>query len=83
MPILKTKTCKDCNHCTRVYTRIWYSFRRLKDCYCMCNAFVVSKDRAACGDWTKKEPEPYDLSNQRFDEVEQDIKAIMRYADDI
>lgn len=82
MPIPKTKTCKDCDHCSRVYMKIRYSFRRKKDCYCTRNGFIVSNNRAACDDWTKKLPKPYDLSKQRFDEVEQDIKALMRYADD-
>ncbi len=70
----KTKKCKTCNNCKRVYDKGLYRYFRWNWHYCT-KREEVTELKNGCEEWEKRKTE-YDLSPQRFDEVENDIKII-------
>ena len=71
----KTRICKFCNECKMIY-RMLYRPYKLNEYYC------VKRDKLTelynnCELWQKKERRGYDLSAERFEKAEEDIKAIL------
>ncbi len=58
-----------------------YISKGISDIICTVNGSITDEDNA-CKKWRKKQEEEYDLSAQRFDEAEEDIKRlIMMFGD--
>ncbi len=77
------KKCKDCNACKHAYVRYMLNYQRHGELYCAENDSITVADNA-CEKWRKKREEEYDLSVQRLDEAEEDIKRlIMMFGDNV
>ena len=70
------KTCGNCNNCKKIYRKYAYRYYKEKTNYCMIKEEITQED-SVCESWRKKQRE-YDLSPQRFDEVKNDLKAILK-----
>ncbi len=77
---MTTKICKSCNCCKRLYRILGCGFTEFRLLYCTEREEIISED-FCCGKWSRKRRE-YDLSPQRFDEVENDIKIVYEYLKD-
>lgn len=71
------KRCKTCNNCKQVYRQGCWGYYSSKWYYCAAREQMTEPERV-CGQWSKKEI-VCDFSAQRFDEVEWDIKELMKY----
>lgn len=76
----KARTCKGCHYCKIAYRRYGY---RLQYSTIYPHYYCIEKDafidrRNVCEKWQRKKAE-YDLSPQRLEEVEQDIKFLIEY----
>ena len=71
----KTKSCKTCNECKRVYRKTGLRYWRGKRYYCAAKKILL-KNFDGCEKWKKTKIE-YDLSKERFDSIEKDIKEII------
>ena len=69
------KNCSACNACKRLYRGYWYSYCWNKLFYCTLHKHIT-QPQSGCVHWQRRRHE-YDLSPQRFDEVEQDIKFLL------
>ncbi len=74
------KTCSTCNACKQIYRRLCLGFFSNKWYYCAVRCEMTKRENS-CENWRKKQA-VYDLSAQRFDEAERDIKALMEYFKD-
>ncbi len=73
---MTTKICKTCNYGQTVYRKyILYGRERLRYCT-LCGRMTENDEN--CDGWTKR-VRGYDLSLQRFDNAEGDIKYLMQY----
>lgn len=68
--------CGNCNNCKKIYGKYAYKYHREKTNYCTIKEEITQAD-SVCDSWCKKQTE-YDLSPQRFDEVKNDLKAILK-----
>ncbi|MBD5131145.1 MAG: hypothetical protein HDT28_00905 [Clostridiales bacterium] len=78
---MKTKKCKDCNFCKCVYRKAGYSFWRRYSHYCTYYDKLVKLDYDCVHFKTRKTE--VDLSQYRFDGVEEDIKKLCKYLADL
>lgn len=76
----KTRICEFCDACKRLYTIGRYRYWRERYYYCMVNDTITNK-KGSCEMWKRKKTE-YDLSEQRFDEVEKDVRLLIQYFKD-
>ncbi len=74
------KTCKTCNACKQIYRRWCVRFWSDKRYYCAVRREMTKRENS-CEDWREKQI-AYDLSAQRFDEAERNIKVLMEYFKD-
>lgn len=72
---VKTKTCKNCHACHLLYTMFWLEFSVILKHYCTQHK-RLTKLTDYCDDWQKKRVE-YDLSKERFDAAEENIKYVL------
>ena len=77
----QSKTCKSCKACKYIYRRLWYTYSRFEQLYCTDREEPTEADNS-CDRWQKKAPRKYDLSPQRFDEAERDIKILVALSPD-
>ena len=77
----KTKNCKSCNFCKRVYRKFGYFFSKFDLYYCSVHNLIVEVENS-CEIWQQKKI-LYDLSAKRFDEAEEDIKILKDYFKEI
>ena len=77
----KTKICKFCNACKALYTVGRYRYWKTKLYYCTIADKIVNV-KSSCANWHRKHVE-YDLSAQRFDEVENDVRMLEKYMKDL
>lgn len=77
----KTKRCRTCRACKRLWR--WFSYRldKGKRFYCEVHEKIIDLG-SGCDDWCKK-TRSFDFSPQRFDEVENDIKLLKEYLKDV
>lgn len=75
-----TKKCKSCGECKRLYQKFGYRYWKAKSYYCALREEVTETGNG-CERWRTKKCE-YDLSKQRFDEVEEDIKLLAEYLEE-
>ena len=73
---MKTKTCKTCNFCKKIYRKFFYRFWKEKTEYCMQKSALTEND-FSCGFWREKTAES-DLSPQRFETAEEDLTTILK-----
>lgn len=75
---MKTRTCKSCRFFKIVYEQCGYRFiYSVMYPHYYCTECEQLTDREnVCGKWQRKKAE-YDVSPQRLEEVEQDIKALI------
>ncbi len=73
MPKMK---CRDCFACKRLYDYALYQYSARKEYYCIEKEEMVNLEDS-CEKWKKRKLE-YDLSLQRIDEVENDVKRMMQ-----
>ena len=71
---MTTKICKYCGNCKTLYDCGRYRLFRLKKYYCALREEIIDRENS-CGEWCKRKVE-YELSPQRFDEAEADLKKI-------
>ena len=72
------KTCKECDAGKELYRRIGYRFCKLKIFYCARHK-KLTEPTGRCEFW-KRRTLKYDLSAQRFDEAEANVrKAVACY----
>lgn len=74
---MKAKNCKNCGRCKYLYIESNDHFYRRNILYCTARGEIIVKAEV-CGDWIVKKGE-YDLTEKRFDIVEEDIKFILEY----
>ena len=75
---MKARSCKNCWFCKTVYRRNGYRLQYsaiYPHYYCIEKDTVIDR-KNVCGKWQRKKEE-YDISPQRFEEVEQDIKFLI------
>lgn len=77
---MKTKHCKTCEHCKQVYEKCLYVFWRTDRRYCELCCTLVERE-GGCDGWQKK-AKTYDLSAQRLDKAEQDIRFLIKHSDE-
>lgn len=76
---MKTKKCKNCNNCKRLYSKLSIRFFRSHHLYCIIQG-KITKAENECKDWQKNERE-YDISCERFKKAEEDVKFLLKYFD--
>lgn len=74
---MTTKICKFCGNCKTVYRRGRYKYFKERTYYCTLREEIINRENS-CGKWCKRKVE-YDLSPQRFDEVQKDIKEFEKF----
>jgi len=74
---MTTKICKFCGNCKTLYRCGRYRLFRIKKYYCVLREEIIDRENS-CGKWCKRKVE-YDLSPQRFDEVQKDIKELEKF----
>lgn len=72
---MKSKNCKNCGACKRVYCTIWFGFYKIDRFYCSERDNVLT-DFNGCERW-RKQKNRYDLSAQRFNDAVSDIQFIL------
>ncbi len=77
MRTVKTKACKNCHACHVFYTRYWFQYGLILKHYCNRHN-RLTKLTDCCKDWQRKKHE-YDLSKERFDAAEENIKYILEH----
>lgn len=70
------KICKTCNHCKPLYMRHAWSYNKTRLYYCARRDELLTRF-IFCEKWQGKICE-YNLSSERLEGVQQDIKTIMR-----
>ena len=75
---MKTMNCKTCNNCKPVYGREWYWISHIKPKYYCTVCEQLLQREGCCEKWQRKKTE-IDISPQRLEEVEQDIKYLIEY----
>lgn len=73
----KTKTCKNCHACRLLFTIYWFDISVILKHYCIRHKRLTELSDV-CEDWQKKRVE-YDLSKERFDAAEENIKYILEH----
>lgn len=68
------KSCKNCESCKRLYRRYNYTIDRFKGYYCLTKKILIEGD--VCESYKPKRNREYDLSSDRFDKAEEDIRSI-------
>lgn len=69
------KSCKTCAFCKQIYGLFGYCARPLERFFCNV-AENMTESTNCCGRWEMREEEKPDLSFERFQKAEEDIKAI-------
>lgn len=69
-----TKSCKSCGNCKRLYRNFYYLFSPDNYFLCIVSGKFTDKENS-CVRWRKRDD--CDLSKNRFDEAEEDIKKIL------
>lgn len=72
---MPTRTCRTCGARRQMYNRFAWSCAPTKLYYCAVRDDLTDME-SSCGEWSKRGIE-YDLTPQRFDKAEQDIRYIM------
>ena len=72
---MPTRTCRTCNARRPLYKRYTCGYDRAKLYYCVVRDDLTDME-SSCGEWRKRGIE-YDLTPQRFDKAEKDIRYIM------
>lgn len=72
-------SCSKCKYLDRYYTKGVKRFNRTEFGWCKKKRESVNV-RGCCEMWQARTQE-YDLSQQRFDSVQEDIKVLLRYLD--
>lgn len=69
------KSCEACAFCSRIYAPMGYSVYPLEEFFCNV-ADEMTESTHSCPHWQKKTEEKPDLSLERFQKAEEDIRAI-------
>lgn len=72
------KTCKTCGHFKRLYTKYFCFLWRSKLHICTLHNKIA--DGACCENWSRRRVR-CDISPQRFESVESDLKALLRLSE--
>ncbi len=79
---MKTKKCRSCNYCKRVYRKFRYGFgygiEFSKAYYCTACKKITEPESEPCENFCRKKRRETDLSPQRFDEAEEAIRFISK-----
>lgn len=70
-----SKNCKTCNFCNPLYQRIEYKYWLSRRYICTLSGELTVLSNT-CDNWRKKEKAYCDLSPERFEKFEQDIKTL-------
>ena len=70
-----TKLCKNCNACLKIYRKYHYLFYRYHLNYCIIHDTLTDLENT-CDAWQKKAVR-FDLSAERFNEIQNDIRTMM------
>lgn len=71
----KTKNCYNCDFCKIFYEKPFLRLWRRFDYYCVACDKVTDKNDF-CEKWEMRKKRELDLSAQRFDQVENDVKFL-------
>ena len=77
---MENKTCKRCSACKRLYARSLLRFWRHGELYCEAKDEITKADDT-CAQWQRDGNKKYDLSEQRFEKSEEDIKYMIALFD--
>ncbi len=83
---MKIKVCKSCDACKTVYRRFGcgyeHGFANGGTRYCAVRDELIKPENAACEKFRKKKREKFDLSPQRFDEVDKAVIFLLEHIKD-
>lgn len=69
------KTCKSCDACKKLYEKFYYSYFKNRKYYC--ELFEkLTEGGGVCESYKPKREMETDLSSERFDRAEEDVKYI-------
>lgn len=75
---MKPKKCKDCANFKTVYRILNLWIARSGGYYCTVLNTMINKTDDGCPNFKYRQAKKYDLSKERFDKAEEDVKYILK-----